>query len=138
MMKSMFIDNKDTFAILPTGHWKSLPYQIAPLVARKLYASGPSNFAMFRNRKIVLVISPLLAIMEIQVKELNDAGIPACCLHDEKIIKDDVLDAKYFIIFGSPEAWIRNKMWRNMLISKTYQKGVLLIVADEAHCIPKW
>eukprot|EP00794_Sanderia_malayensis_P016462 gene16462-18093_t len=60
ILKSIFIENKDTFAILPTGHGKSLPYQIAPLVAQKLSGLGHPEFLRFRKRNIVIVISPLL------------------------------------------------------------------------------
>ena len=45
IMKSIFILNKDTFAVLPTGHGKSLPFQIAPLVAKKLGPSKEFDFA---------------------------------------------------------------------------------------------
>ena len=83
IMKLIFILYKDTFAVLPTGHGKSLPFQIAPLVAKKL---GPSKeFDFVGRRDIILVISPLLVIMDLQAKTLNSIGIPACCLHDESL-----------------------------------------------------
>ena len=63
ILKSIFIENKDTFAILPTGHGKSLPYQIAPVVAQKLSGLGQAEFTRFKERSIVIVISPLLALM---------------------------------------------------------------------------
>ncbi len=139
IMKSLFIDQKDTFAILPTGHGKSLPYQIAPSVAKKLVALGPSDdFAIFNSRDVVIVISPLLSIMDVQKITLNAAGIRAYCLHNENVTQSDILNCRFNVIFGSPEAWIKNQTWNKMLHSDAYQERVLLLVADEAHCIPKW
>ena len=59
ILKSIFIENKDTFAILQTGHGKSLPYQIAPLIAQKLSGLGHHHdeFFRFRDRNIVIIIS---------------------------------------------------------------------------------
>ena len=140
ILRSIFIENKDTFAILPTGHGKSLPYQIAPLVAQKLsgLAHHHAEFSRFKDRNIVIIISPLLALMEEQAKSLVSAGITACCLHDKSINKEDILEGKFQLVFGGAEAWVKSKKWRKMLQSQIYQQRLLLIAADEAHCIPKW
>ena len=140
ILKSIFIENKDTFAILPTGHGKSLPYQIAPLVAQKLSSLGHrhAEFSRFTDRNIVIIISPLLALMEEQAKSMVAAGITACCLHDESIAKEDILNGRFQLVFGGTEAWVKSDKWRKMLQSQIYQQRLLLIAADEAHCIPKW
>ena len=142
ILKSLFFHRKDTLAILPTGHGKSLPFQVAPFVA--IEVSGPRpcereevSFKHLSNQSIVIVVSPLLAIMDTQAKELNNIGITACCLHDESLNSKDVMEGKFHVVYGTPEAWTQGQWWK-MLHTKTYQEKVLLIVADEAHCILKW
>ena len=137
IMKSIFILQKDTFAVLPTGHGKSLPFQIAPFVAKEL---GPlKEFDFVKTKDIILIIPPLLVIMDMQAKTLNSVGIPACCLHDESLDADEISSGEKFrVIFGTPEAWVKTDKWRNMLRSTMYQERVLLLVADEAHCVPEW
>jgi bloom syndrome protein len=55
------LSGRDCFCLMPTGGGKSMCYQIPALVK-----SG-----------IVLVISPLIALMENQVASLKSKGIPA-------------------------------------------------------------
>ena len=59
------LSGRDCLAVLPTGAGKSLCYQLPALVRGGL----------------VLVISPLVALMEDQVQHLQRRGIPAACLH---------------------------------------------------------
>ena len=54
-----FISGKDVFGVLPTGFGKSLCYQCLPLIFDKLTTDGLQS--------IILVISPLIAIMKDQV-----------------------------------------------------------------------
>ena len=56
---------RDCLAVLPTGGGKSLCFQLPALVRQGL----------------VLVISPLVALMQDQVSQLRRRGIPAACLH---------------------------------------------------------
>ena len=79
IIRSIFMENKDTFAILPTGHRKSLPCKIDQFVGRKLsgLAHHHAGFSLFRDGNIVIVTSLLLACMEEQAKSLVVAGITA-------------------------------------------------------------
>ena len=131
IIKAIFLRRQDVFAVLPTGHGKSLPFFIAPVIAKELGRKNADQ--SFKNKDIVVVISPLLAIMELQVKALNAAGIPPCFLNDESIESVETL-GNYNIIFGTPEAWINKERWLKIVPLQR----VLLIVADEAHYIPKW
>uniref|UniRef100_A0A8C6WUB5 DNA 3'-5' helicase n=1 Tax=Neogobius melanostomus TaxID=47308 RepID=A0A8C6WUB5_9GOBI len=65
-----FLSKEDVFALLPTGFGKSLIYQLAPLVAKKM--------SLYKN-PVVVVVSPLLALMEQQVTEASK-------LHLEKAV----------------------------------------------------
>ena len=80
------IKGKDALTILPTGHGKSLIHQAAPDIASELVARG---FSQSEGKSIVLIVTPLLAIIETQVEELNlMIGIKAVNLgsvSDEKL-----------------------------------------------------
>eukprot|EP00794_Sanderia_malayensis_P017127 gene17127-18848_t len=117
ILTSVIAESKDTLAILPTGHGKSLPYQLAPYISKELELS---------------------AIMEIQVNQLKKAGISACFLHVDTTDKQELMQGNFSIVFGTPEAWLESKEWQEMLRSKVYQERLLLLVADEAHCVPNW
>ncbi len=100
-----------------------MPNQIAPLVAQKLSGLGHhhAEFSRFRDRNIVIIISPLLALMEEQANSMVAAGLTACCLHDKNIAKEDILQGKYQLVFGGPEALVKSDKWRKMLQSQIYQ-----------------
>ena len=64
-----FVQGRDVFAVLPTGYGKSLCYACLPIVFDKLLGS---------NSSIVLVVTPLTAIMKDQVSapSVSTATIP--------------------------------------------------------------
>ena len=123
---SSFLQGRDVFGYLPTGFGKSLIYQLAPLVLEQ----------MGRERPIVIVISPLVALMEDQIKEAAKFGVTALQLGHH--CDADILNARCSLVFGSPEAWLNTDKWRNMLGSKTYQERLFGIVVDEVHMTYKW
>ncbi|CAH1275176.1 Hypp9347 [Branchiostoma lanceolatum] len=45
----------------------------------------------------------------------------------------EILDGKDELVFGSPESWIRNKKWRDMLASPRCRDNIVGIVVDDAH-----
>ncbi|OUM59999.1 hypothetical protein PIROE2DRAFT_46634, partial [Piromyces sp. E2] len=117
------INNRDTLAVLPTGGGKSICYQIPSL--------------MFPG--ITLVFSPLIPLMQDQVRSLNKAGIPSVFINSfltEKKI-DDILKSaikgKYKIIYVAPE---RLKNEKFLEFSK--RVNISMIAVDEAHCITDW
>ena len=46
----LFLEKRDVFGVLPTGYGKSLIYQLAPLVGRRMGLHNP----------LVIVVSPFL------------------------------------------------------------------------------
>lgn len=48
---------------------------------------------------------------------------------------ENVLCGRVSIVFAHPEVLISSKKCREMLLSDVYQKNVVCVVADEAHCI---
>ena len=65
---SEFLNGSDVFVNLPTGYGKSLIYQMAPLVANEL----SKQHSRFPNESIVVIISPLVALMKDQLSFLKN------------------------------------------------------------------
>lgn len=114
---------RDTLAVLPTGGGKSLCFQYPAIAMNKL----------------VIVISPLIALMKDQVASLTRRGVAAGCLHSHLSMDErrDVFrrmrECGTFLLYISPERTQKEgfKEW-----IKTAPVG--LIAIDEAHCISQW
>lgn len=117
------LSGKDAFAVMPTGAGKSVCYQIPAMLL-------PG---------ITLVISPLISLMQDQVKALNEAGVSAAFINSslsENAFNETVRKARqgqYKIIYVAPERLVTDgflELARNVQIS--------MITVDEAHCISQW
>ena len=117
------LDGKDTLAILPTGGGKSVCYQIPAVLL-----DG-----------ITLVISPLIALMQDQVQQLNQIGIGAASIssqlnQDEIAVVFAKCQLKQIkLLYVAPERLLSRKFMLNLLELK-----ISLIAIDEAHCIAQW
>ena len=49
-----------------------------------------------------------------------------------------ILAGQVQLVYISPEALLRNQMYRRMLLSDTYKKKLVALAVDEAHCITTW
>ena len=117
-----------SLGILPTGTGKSLCYQVPAL----------SRFV--RTGALSIVISPLVALMEDQVKGLRERGIESCAAINGLLSmpeRADVLDRVRLgdigILLIAPEQ-LRNKSVRKVLA----QREIGAWIFDEAHCLSKW
>ncbi len=113
----------DTVGLFPTGSGKSLCYQLPALSLKGL----------------VLVVSPLIALMEDQVKSLNDKGIKAMYFQSNpKSIPvsqqiDNCIHGNYKIVYISPERLIQKSIIQQLSFAK-----ISFLAVDEAHCISEW
>lgn len=117
------LDGKDALAIMPTGAGKSLCYQVPALLL-----SG-----------ITLVISPLISLMQDQVKALNEAGIHAAFINSsltetqiDKALRL-AMNGIYKIIYVAPE-----RLESAGFIQFAQSAEISMVTVDEAHCISQW
>ena len=123
-------ERKDVFVNLPTGFGKSLLYQALPLVF-DLTSQEPGH--------IVVVVSPLISLMEDQVSHLKELGLKAANISSlEDGDRTRVENGEYSLVYGSPEAWLKNERWRFMLTNSVYSKKLCAIAVDEAHVVRQW
>ena len=135
--KAMFnlLSGKDVFVNIPMGFGKSLIYQLTPLVAEELSRHyGNIRIGM------VLVISPLVSLIKDQVKGLQRRGVKASFIGagQEEANFKEIVNGEMNIVYSSPEAMLANDHWREMICSQVYQKNVVAVAVDEAHCITHW
>ena len=117
------LEGRDVAVIMPTGGGKSLCYQL-PAVAME---------------RTCVVVSPLIALMQDQAAQLQQAGIAAAFLNssldsaDQREIKRRAQMGAYRLLYLSPERLVRDDVldWLNRI-----PLGFFAI--DEAHCISEW
>ena len=68
-----FLCGNDTFVSLPTGHGKSLIYQVCPAAARKLASTGKK----LPSEPMVIVVSPLIFLIADQISSSVKWSWPA-------------------------------------------------------------
>jgi len=113
----------DVAVVMPTGGGKSLCYQLPAL------ALG----------KTVVVISPLIALMQDQVAQLADMGIPAAVLNstqpaeEQHTVMRATAQGAFRLIYLSPE-----RLARMDTVRWLRQIPLGLFAIDEAHCISEW
>ena len=122
-----FLSGSEVFASLPTGSGKSCYWVL------------PGAFDMLRktDTSIVLVISPLIALMKDQVERLKVKRMKAVYGGDQCEM-DRVYEGHYQMIFLSPESLLTTNKWRDILLSDVYQRNLIAVVIDEAHCVNEW
>ena len=120
-------ERKDVFVNLPTGFGKALLYQEQPLVF-DLTSQDPGH--------IVVVVSPLIGLMKDQVSHLKELGLKAANISSlEDGERTRVESSEYSLVYGSPEAWLKNERWIFMLTNCVYSKKLHAIAVDEAHVV---
>ena len=120
---STTLQGGDSLVLMPTGGGKSLCYQLPGLVIDGM----------------VIVVSPLIALMQDQVAALQQLGINAAYLNstlsrDEhsqviRAIHDNQIDLLYI----APE-----RLLQESTLQRLMSVEISLIAIDEAHCVSQW
>lgn len=115
------IAGQHTLAVMPTGSGKSLCYQL-PALARHGTA---------------IVISPLIALMQDQVRSADAFGFRAAALtsasEDPRAIRDALRDGKLDLLYVAPERATTEGFQRLL-----QDADIVLFAIDEAHCVSEW
>ena len=148
VLRTVIVEKKDTLAVLPTGFGKSLIYQLMAPFADFV----ESGFRPTESNSIVLVVSPLNALIRDQVTKLRECGLKACILKVDRValdgegddgervcISESLENLKNFqLIYAHPEALVENKAVMQLLKTNEFQRRVRAIVVDEAHLVVDW
>ncbi len=125
-----FLKGKDFFVSLPTGSGKSLCYMILPYIF---------NFIRGRCDSMVLVVSPIIAVMQDQVDILHTKGVKAVYVGSALApVIEEIKDRKFQVLFFSPECLLTELDWRDVLHSKVFQEQLAGYIVDEDHCVKHW
>ena len=121
------LKNQDALVIMPTGGGKSLCYQLPALL----------------KLGVMVVVSPLIALMQDQVESLTDNGVAATCLNsslDYNTIRQreaELLAGHIKLLYVSPERLVSAGFFG--LLERLIQTvGVSGFAIDEAHCVSEW
>ncbi|KAJ8034049.1 ATP-dependent DNA helicase hus2/rqh1 [Holothuria leucospilota] len=132
--KQILVKRKDVFVNLPTGYGKTYCYTFLP------YMYSALNRPRHDNQAIVIVISPLVALMKDQCKRMTEVGVTSAYLGEsqtDEAVKQLIRQGRFQLLFSSPECILSNA-WRKLLVSPPYRANLKALVVDEAHCISQW
>ena len=122
------LDGRDSLVVMPTGGGKSLCYQLPALAGE----GDP-------EQPLVVVVSPLIALMSDQLHRLDSAGVRAAMLasgmadgHNEQALRD-IESGVAQLVLAAPERFASGA-FRAALA----RRRVALFVVDEAHCVAEW
>jgi ATP-dependent DNA helicase RecQ len=117
------LEGRDSLVVMPTGGGKSLCYQLPALASEAL----------------VVVVSPLIALMADQLGRLRQAGVNAAMLasgmadgHNAQALRS-ISSGEARLVLAAPERFA-SRAFRETLATRE----VGLFVVDEAHCVAEW
>lgn len=117
------LKGRDCLVVMPTGMGKSLCYQLPSLILEG----------------VVLVVSPLIALMKDQIDGLQEKGIPSTFINSsidswEQRKRLELLDRNEFsLVYVAPERFRSGSFMRSL-----ERVDISLLAVDEAHCISQW
>jgi len=114
---------RDSMVVLATGSGKSICFQLPAILQEGL----------------TIVVSPLLSLMEDQVKDLQSRNLAAAALHSslstldrQQVIRDF---SKLRLLYISPETLLSKPVWEKLSDPNLLIVGMMI---DEAHCLSQW
>ena len=114
---------ENVMAVMPTGSGKSMLYQLPALLRPGL----------------TVVVSPLIALMRDQVRQLQALRIAAGALNSANDyaetlrVEEAIRDGRLRLVYVAPERLVREDTQRLLR-----EAGVNLLAIDEAHCVSQW
>lgn len=118
VISAIINDKRDTFIIAGTGFGKSLIYQFPPVFMKR----------------IAIIISPLISLMDDQVLALRSKGIRAYLLTPKA--REQWVDLTHYqIIYMTPELFdgLKGRSKLNEI-----KERICLVAIDECHCVTQW
>ncbi|MDE0269007.1 MAG: RecQ family ATP-dependent DNA helicase [Acidimicrobiaceae bacterium] len=119
-----FMNGRDVLALMPTGHGKSITFQLPALL----------------SPGVTLVISPLVALMNDQTENLKARGVIKVArihsgvgLSEQRDVLRGVERGEYKLLYVSPE-----RLWSPEFVTQLSRIGLARVAVDEAHCISQW
>src|SRR4051812_32373332 len=122
------LQDHDVLAIMPTGGGKSLCFQLPALL----------------RQGVCIVISPLIALMQDQVRQLQDNGIQATFINSSlergevsrRLARLERGELK--LLYVAPERLLQSGFEGDVLPRLQATHGISSLVVDEAHCVSDW
>lgn len=114
---------ENVLAVMPTGAGKSLCYQLPALLRPGL----------------TIVVSPLIALMRDQVRQLREYGVAAGALNsatssqDRSDLGDLLRQRRLRLVYVAPERLVREDTQALLR-----EGGAHTLAIDEAHCVSQW
>ncbi|BBD56555.1 DNA helicase RecQ [Planktothrix agardhii] len=121
------LQKRDLLIIMPTGGGKSLCFQLPALLKPGL----------------MIVVSPLIALMQDQVEALQDNGVGATFLNstltaaEAKSRETAILKGDIKLLYVAPERLLSER-FLFFLDTLEEQLGISAFAIDEAHCVSEW
>ena len=117
------LGGENVLGVMPTGSGKSLCYQLPAIIRPGL----------------TVVVSPLIALMRDQVRQLQAIGIEAASLNSANDGEENrrthlaLREGRLKLLYVAPE-----RLTRPDTIDLLRRAGVGLLAIDEAHCVSQW
>jgi ATP-dependent DNA helicase RecQ len=122
------LSGSDVLAIMPTGGGKSLCFQLPAVL----------------HSGVTLVISPLIALMQDQVRQLHDNGVAATYINSSLNAAEisnrtsQLLSGKFKLVYLAPERLLTGDFLGSVLPRLIASEQLARFVVDEAHCVSEW
>jgi len=123
VIQAVLDDSEGVLAVFPTGHGKSLAYQLPSLMSDKL----------------TVVVSPLIALMKDQVDALQKLGVNAILINSTLSEQETKLALAEVSSGGVTALYVSPERFGNPQFNRTIEKlDIDIFAVDEAHCISRW
>ena len=122
------LSGRDLLAVMPTGGGKSLCFQLPATLSTGL----------------MIVVSPLIALMQDQVRQLRETGIAAAFLNsslgagESAQILAAAESGALRLLYLAPERLLMPEFFGGALSRLAQSPGLSAITVDEAHCVSEW